>query len=137
MEPNDPKRAALERLLPLPPGTNLDILLAYNPAFFKLLELLHPGETVRAYCVSKLEQASHERHKGDWILVCTEGRLLFLSKGLGFTHFELDRRQITSIEEDPGWIFFSVTITASGPPIKLFQYSKPDMVRLLSALRAS
>lgn len=132
---NPATRALLAQTIPVPPGVTLDALLAQRPVFFDLPALLQPQEGVLAYCISKIDDKSNKRAKGDWLVVCTERRLLFLSRGLTFEHFELGRDEIASVDESKGLIFYGVKITTPRSIIELFQYGKPDMERVLAALR--
>lgn len=136
MPPDDQSpRAQLARILPIPAGVNLDILLTTNPAFLDLPALLQPAERVLAYCISKLNDSAQSRSKGNWLVACTDRRLIFISRGLQLEHFALDRGELVAVNESSGWFFYDVKLTTRGSIIELFQYGKPDMRRVLAALR--
>lgn len=135
---HDPNaRALLARILPLPPGTHLDLLIAQRPVFYDLPPLLVPEEPVLAYAITKLEDSSHPRGKGDWLLVCTDRRLLFVSRTLrGLEHFSIGRGELVGVDEDPGFLFYGTKLRTPHAVVSLFQYGKPDMARVLAVLRA-
>jgi len=128
-------RALLAQIVPVPPGVNIDVLLVQCPAFLDLPALLQPQERIQAYCVSKVDHRSQTHAKGDWLVVCTDRRLLFLSRGLAPEHFEIGRDEIVAVDESKGWFFRDVKIKTRGSVVELFQYGRPDMQRVLAALR--
>lgn len=134
---DDPKaRAWLAQILPVPPGISPDSLIAQNPIFYDLPALLEPQEPVFAYAISRIDDKSQARSKGAWLVVCTDRRLLLLSRTLrAFEHFSIGRREIAAVDETKGWIFYNTKIRTQTTVVELFQYGKPDMQRVLAALR--
>lgn len=135
---DDATKAMLAQIVPIPPGVSLDVLLAYNPAFLELPRLLEPQERVAAYCISKIEQKGTVRSKGNWLVTCTDRRLLFVSRSMmrSAEHFAIGRHEIVALEESKGWFFNDVKVVTPAFLVKLFQYGRPDMERVLAALRA-
>ena len=109
-------------------AVNIDSLFLYVKPFNHLHELIQEGEVIKGYCVGLIKRTSVQTLAGEWLVVCTNQRILFVLKGLlsGLNHFSLPFTNITSFMHKTGWFFGEAVISETTSSVTISQIRKKD-----------
>lgn len=129
MQTKDAARAQLKDLLKNHPNISIDILYLYVAEFQILHELLNDNEVIHGYCLGLLEGSNQKYKAGNWLVVLTNQRFLFVNKAkiqTTYEQFSLELDQIKKLTTKMGWFFGQIQFETESKTIRMIQIGKKD-----------
>ena len=130
-------RNQLETLIRDRKGLNIDLLFKYAGGFCNLHEVLNPDEKILEYCFSNLSQTGRKLPAGDWLIVCTDQRVICHHHGYitKTVHLSIPLASIKSIKPKSGWLFVGLIIQDQTSEIELFHANRPSLKLFIPVLQ--
>jgi len=128
----------IKSLLVNHPNINIDILFKYIPEFHTLHELIKEDEVIKGYCMGLLEGSKEKYLAGEWLVVLTNQRFIFVHKSFIKTshdQFSLEFSHIQKITTKMGWFFGQIQFQTEPNTIKMIQIGKKNYEFFLPCLK--
>ncbi|MCW7491252.1 PH domain-containing protein [Leptospira sp. 2 VSF19] len=133
----DQIKTQLQGLLKNHPNVNIDILIAYHPAFTCLPEILEDEELIQGYCMGLLESKKQKMGAGKWIVLLTNKRFYFIRKLMFRSKFDsipIELPDIKKLTPKMGWFFGKIQWETEDDTIQMLQIGKKDYEFFLPCL---